>query len=134
MMNVIWLADTVTTRQQKNKSPKTPVTIALDSTISKIDTAIIRMQEYKDKLLEQPKVEIVSPVVDRRVADYSRMPSYCNPVNYKILIVPAGYKIQYPGGTLYPEIFKTIEEAQNWINTTAKYIETKWLESGGLDY
>ena len=77
--------------------------------------------------------ETISELVIVKV-DYSNMPSYCSPKNYKILQVPVGYKIQLIGGYITHEVFNTIDEAQKGINKRAKNSKQRWIDSGGIDF
>ena len=78
-------------------------------------------------------VEVTSEIVEVK-ADYSRMPSYCNPKSYKILKTPKGYTVQLSGGTITGDYYKTPEQAQKAINKRAARSKQRWIDSGGIDY
>jgi len=80
----------------------------------------------------QDTVEIVSPVIDFP-SDFSNVPSYCDPKNYRIGKTNNEYIVLMPHGT-YAESYKTIQEAQRSINEYARHSMERWLKSGGRDF
>lgn len=85
-------------------------------------------------LSKTENVELVSEIVEVEI-DYSKMPPYCNPKNYKILKTPSGYTVQLVGGSVLGiNYYPTPEEAQKEINELASYSTKKWIESNGTDY
>ena len=77
-------------------------------------------------------IEITSEVIEIEI-DYTNMPLYCSPENYKIVKVPAGFQVQLPHGTR-ASIYKTVNEAQASINRQVKRSKQKWIDSGGKDF
>lgn len=82
---------------------------------------------------KKQQVEITSPIVDQK-ANYSKMPSYCNPKAYKILKVPKGYMVQLPGGTVDCDYYNTPQECQKNINERAERSKQRWIDSGGANF
>lgn len=85
----------------------------------------VESNNHKSEIIEFKKSDL----------DYSKLPSYAKPEAYKIGKRTCGdFIVIYPGGSMFNDVFKTSEEAQKFINESAKTSLESWENSGGVDY
>lgn len=103
---------------------------------SLIGNTVMERKLAKKQITEKPvptQTVLKSKVVEIQ-PDYSKMPSYCNPMSYTIVKIRKEYFIRLSGGTYMSSSFKTAEEAQEEINSTAKHSYDRWIKTGGEDF